>query len=228
VKARRTSPAHGATGAADARDPVTLANEALDGELSFDEALSGGGVEHIRQVRRVERLLSIERNAGAPDLTNTVLGDVGARRGWLDSRSRAMVWCGRGLIAATLLGALAVTMSVRRAAPEFGPNAREAAALAQVVDAGERAAAGATAPLATVVETIETGRPVLASLTGTLGAPAPRPVVCEGDRSRGRRLVVDYTLDPASQRTIDAVSRDSQSPRWLRVVRTGHSALEHD
>ena len=92
MKARRSSPA----GGADARDPVTLANEALDGDLSFDEALAGGGVDHIRQVRRVERLLSIERNAGTPDLTSTVLGDVGARRGWLDSRSRAMVWAVAG------------------------------------------------------------------------------------------------------------------------------------
>ena len=214
------------------RDPLSLANEALDGDVSFDEAIAGGGVEHIRQVRRVERLLSIEKNAGAPDLTQTVLGDVGARRGWLDSRSRAMVWGGRGLIAATLLGALAVTMSVRRAAPEFGPNAREAAALAQVVDVGERAAAGATAPLATVVETIETGRPVLASLTGTLEAPTSRVLVYEGTRSPEHRpeyrIVVEAPLDPASQRAYDAVCQESRSPRWFRAARTGHTASEHD
>ena len=210
------------------RDPLRLANEALDGDVSFDEAIASGGVDHIRQVRRVERLLSIEKNAGTPDLTQTVLGDVGARRGWLDSRSRAMVWGGRGLIAATLLGALAVTLTVRRAAPEFGPHAREAAALAQVVDVGERAAAGATAPLATVVETIETGRPILASLTSTLEAPTPKSRVCERERFPERRLVVEVALDPASQRAVDAVCQDSQSPRWLRVVRTGHAAHEHD
>lgn len=223
----------------DAQDPVTLANKALDGDLSFDDALVGGGAEHIRSVRRVERLLSIESHARtAPDLTSVVLSDVGARRGWLDTRSRALVWGGRGLIAATLLAALAVTLSVRRAAPEFGPNAREAAALASVVDAGERAAASATAPLATVVETIETGTPFLATLTGTIEAPAQGS--CEMTFARGRQhnqltpshggrvIVVNATLDPASQRTVDAVCGDAGSPRWLRAGRLGHNAHEHD
>ncbi len=220
-----------------APDPVTLANQALDGDLPLDDALVGGGAEHIRSVRRVERLLSIESHASsAPDLTGVVLSDVGARRGWLDTRSRALVWGGRGLMAATLLAALAVTLSVRRAAPEFGPSAREAAALASVVDVGERAAASATAPLATVVETIETGTPVLASLTRTIEAPAQGS--CEMSFAHGRQayvanpgggraIVVNVTLDPASQRTVDAVCGDAGSPRWMRVVRVGHRAHEH-
>lgn len=228
MKNRRTS--------MDARDPVNLANRALDGELPLDEALGAGGVEHVRSVRRVERLLNIEKNA-TPDLTATVLEDVGARRGWLDSRSRALVWGGRGLIAATLLAALAVTLGVRRAAPEFGPQAREAAALASLVSAGERAAAGATAPLATVVETIETGDSVLITLTRGIETPAPLAScelslakgACGTDSPvRGRIIVVNAELDPASQRTIDAVVRVSGSPRWVRAGVVGLRADQHD
>lgn len=220
----------------DARDPMNLANRALDGDVPLDEALAAGGVQHVRSVRRVERLLNIEKHS-APDFTATVLDDVGARRGWLDSRSRALVWGGRGLIAATLLAAMALTLGVRRAAPELGPQAREAAALASVVDFGERAAAGATAPLATLVETIETGNPVLVTLTRRIDAPAPL-VSCElslakGARGtdspvRGRVIVVNAQLDPASQRTVDAVVRVSGASRWIRAGVVGHRADEHD
>ncbi len=221
----------------DAPDPRTLADLALDGDGAYDDALAAGGAEHIRSVRRVERLLSIEKNAPkTPDLTATVLDDVGARRGWLDGRSRAMVWGGRGLVAATLLGALAITLGARRANPEITPVGPEVAALASVVEAGERAALGATAPIETVVETIEGGTPVLVRLTATIdGVMATESdftlarVSCSpAPESGGRVVVVNYSLDPASQRTIDAVCRFESAPRWVRAVGAGHASRERD
>jgi len=170
--------------------PEALADLALDGDAPLDAALSrdhtGRTARHVRAVRRLERLLRLEaRSKTQPDFTAAVLEEVGVRRGWLDERSRRMVWVGRGLAAAALLAAFAAFLGVRRAAPELTAPSRGApAALASVVEASERAASGATAPLAGVMEMIDGGRPVLVQVGATIGrraeaaphAPeAPRP-----------------------------------------------------
>ena len=167
--------------------PEQLADLALDGDAPLDAALSrdpsGRAARHVRGVRRLERLLRLENSSGhRPDLTAAVLDEVGVRRGWLDDRSRRMVWAGRGLAAAALLGAFAALLGARNAAPELKPTRGAPAALASVVDAGERAASEASAPLAGVVEMIDGGRPVLVHVGVTLsraggvesGPPAPR------------------------------------------------------
>jgi len=178
---QRTNPTRGAL------TPEQLADLALDGDAPLDAVLSrdpsGRAAGHVRGVRRLERLLRLEKSSRQhPDLTAAVLDEVGARRGWLDERSRRMVWAGRGLAAAALLGAFAALLGVRNAAPELKPATGAPAALASVVDAGERAASEASAPLAGVVEMIDGGRPVLVHVGATFsraggadsGPAAPR------------------------------------------------------
>lgn len=162
-------------------DPLRLADAALDGDLRVEEALDRSGrgatraAAHVRAIRRLERLLRVEKNSlgatgGAPDLTDRVLEAVGERRGWLDVRSRRLVWGGRILAAAALLAAIGLTLSVRRAAPEFVTPSATEHALASVVSSGERAATEATGTVTRVVETIEERTPVIVRMTTTLGA----------------------------------------------------------
>jgi hypothetical protein len=161
-------------------DPLRLADAALDGDLRFEDALgrSGRGASraaaHVRSIRRLERVLRLEKNSvgvrSAPDLTGRVLGAVDERRGWLDGRSRRLVWGGRVLAAAALLGAIGLTLAVRRAAPDLLTPSSTEQALASVVSSGERAATRASEPAARVVEALDGRTPVIVRVTSTLCA----------------------------------------------------------
>ena len=224
-------------------NPIELADMALDGDVAFDDLFSAAGprgersaAAHVRVVRRLERLLRIERNAAKmPDFTSSVLAEVGTRRGWLDRSSRRLVWGGRVLAAAAVLAALGTGLAVRRVAPEILPSPAGSSALASMVHAGESAAAVATAPLASVVESIEDRTPVLVHLTNTLASEsgtiwrfsvsgdAPgmgRAMLVNYEVSPGplpRRIAVSATLDEASLGVVEAVSGADRTPRWLRV-----------
>ena len=231
-------------------DPIELADLALDGERSLDETLGRLGASrsrraagHVRAIRRLERVLRLEKNglstAGrGPDFTEAILNEVDERRGWLDRPSRRLVWGGRTLAAAAVLMVIGAGLSVRRAAPEIVEPSRSQQALASVVKAGERAASDATAPIASVVETIEDGTPVMVRLTTTLsddGAKLIRLTPSGSDdslvmlryvRSGPREaswsgsVVVESPLCPSTRRTVDAVAGVDRTPRWLRPMTT--------
>jgi len=213
--------------------PEQLADLALDGDAPLDAALShdpsGRAAKHVRGVRRLERLLRLEKSGrNHPDLTAAVLDEVGVRRGWLDGRSRRMVWAGRGLAAAALLGAFAALLGVRNAAPELTPARGAPAALASVVDAGERAASEASAPLAGMVEMIDGGRPVLVHVGVTLsragaesGSPAPRVYELRLDeRALGSCVRFVRSFKPA-----EAPARPSAPPAPVASQGTAHASV---
>lgn len=219
----------------DALDPVALADAVLDGDRPMSDLLGCGGrrgAAHVRSVRRLERLLDIEKNAArGPDFTGAVLGEVGDRRGWLDPPGRRWVWSVRALAAAVLLAALGTTLAVRRSAPEMMSPSPESSALASVVSAGERAASEACAPLTSVVETFESRAPVLSrvgpgadALFRLKAEPEVGGILLVAYRTsasptpRCGAATVEISLDPAARRTVETVTGLDRSPRWLAVV----------
>lgn len=61
---------------------------------------------------------AIRQPIDAPDLSTQILAEVGRRRGWIGARVQRLVSVGRVAVAATILLALAVTLTVRRLAPD--------------------------------------------------------------------------------------------------------------
>jgi hypothetical protein len=129
-------------------------------------------------------------------------------------------------------------LSVRRAAPEIVEPSRSQQALASVVKTGERAASDATNPIASVVETIEDGTPVMVRLTTTLSEDGGKLIRLAPSGSDDSLLMVRYArstaprsswsgsvvvespLCPSTRRTVDAVAGLDRTPRWFRPMTT--------
>lgn len=118
------TPDRGNRGSAVRRDADHVIDRLLDGGLSREQSQ-----ELLRSLRRDSRAcedlartrICIERlrePVEAPDLTDSILSRVHARRRFLPARGRRLVTVGRCAVAAGVVGAVALASFVQRHAPE--------------------------------------------------------------------------------------------------------------
>lgn len=198
---------------ADDRRPEDLVDAYFDGELAPDE--SRAFFEAIRSddsARRdyeatQEALDALRAPVDAPDLSASILAEVGRRRGWLPTRLRQYVTFGRVSIAACLLLLLTGAFLVERESPGALTLSEPDAPLANLVETGRSEASVGFRQVSSAIESLRSGqaaRPAdrdTAEFTFSANASERRRSSIAGlDRAASYPPLVDHRNDDASKR----------------------------
>lgn len=124
----------------DDRGPDELIDAYFDRELApeteaqFARRLARDADLAMRFAESEEAVEAIGRPIQTPDLSSQILAEVGRRRGWIGARLQRLVSVGRVAIAAAILLALAVTLTVRRLTPDAAIFPQAPTPIADVAD----------------------------------------------------------------------------------------------
>jgi hypothetical protein len=147
----------------DALTPMELVDLVLDRELdSQDEMRALAVIEQDPRasaaLEQSQWMLDELRNVNdAPDFSDIVLEEVGARRGWLPPRLQRLVPLGRLAAAAVLLGALSASLLAERAAPDAAVFQNGPTPVADVVRAGSNEAIAGVRSVSNMLDFVRAG-----------------------------------------------------------------------